>query len=378
MQVLWLTPIAWLGLTLVAVPVAIHLLVRQQTRRVDYPSLRFLRQSQLAAFRPRSPRDALLLSCRAAAVVAAIAALAGPVLTTSARATAYRQRVARAVVVEPGTAVEAPDGVTGDALVSRVFARDHLVDAVADANRWLAVQPPASRELVLVGTWRRGSVTAAALDAIPPSTGVRFVSTSVPAPSREVPWPVLHAGSGGALVLERRSVRLDDEATRVAPGVQVPVVPAPVQIVAATADQPLAEAALRAALSAGVRWSVEDTRVVVAWAGADESAVRGLSSGASLVRMSRPMPASGAASAVLAAIESVTAPATDALEPVAIGVEQLRAWSRPPAGVPVDAVPVDEGDRRWLWGLALGLLMLEHGLRRSPVAASASVETRVA
>ena len=64
MSVLWLSPAAFLGLALIAVPIVIHLLVRQQGRRVDYPSLRFLRSSRLAAFRRRNIQDALLLICR--------------------------------------------------------------------------------------------------------------------------------------------------------------------------------------------------------------------------------------------------------------------------------------------------------------------------
>ncbi len=44
MSVIWLAPAVLLGLGLIALPVAIHLLVRQQSRRIDYPSLRFLQQ----------------------------------------------------------------------------------------------------------------------------------------------------------------------------------------------------------------------------------------------------------------------------------------------------------------------------------------------
>ena len=38
---------------LVVLPIAVHLLVRQHSRTQLYPSLRFLRETQLAAFRRR-------------------------------------------------------------------------------------------------------------------------------------------------------------------------------------------------------------------------------------------------------------------------------------------------------------------------------------
>ena len=137
MSVFWLAPMALLGLGLVAVPIAIHLLVRQQNRRVDYPSLRFLRQSQLAAFRWRTIQDALLLACRVAIVAAAVLALAGPVVQTAARSAAYGNRVARAVVVEPGTSAGAAAAESAGAFVSATFTRSQIGDAVADAARWL-------------------------------------------------------------------------------------------------------------------------------------------------------------------------------------------------------------------------------------------------
>ena len=78
MSIAWLIPAAFAGLALVALPIAIHLLVRQQSRRVAFPSLRFLRQSPLSALRRRSVQDAGLLACRILIIVAAAAALAAP------------------------------------------------------------------------------------------------------------------------------------------------------------------------------------------------------------------------------------------------------------------------------------------------------------
>ena len=61
MSITWINPVALAGFALMALPIAIHLLVRQQTRSLPYPSLRFLRETALAAFRRRAIQDAALL-----------------------------------------------------------------------------------------------------------------------------------------------------------------------------------------------------------------------------------------------------------------------------------------------------------------------------
>lgn len=379
MSISWLAPAVLLGTALVAVPIAIHLLVRQQGRRVAYPSLRFVSPSALAAFRRRNVQDAALLACRMAIIVAVVLALAGPVLQTEARSAAHGSRVARAVIVLPGTPPEAA-AAAGEAFVSRAFTRANLDDAIADAVRWLGQQPPASREVLFTGTARRGQLTSVGLQGIPTSTGIRFATTTGAVAKRDVVLPSLRR-QDGALVLEQRKVHLADDATRVAAGPLAPVPDDLLRIEAAPEDRALADAAVRAALEEGVRWSRPDLRVLVVWEGADAAAVQRVTNGATLIRMSRPQPASSAASAVIAAVEQVTAPPTDSLEPVRIDEAQLRAWSRAPGAVPADARPADEGDRRWFWALALALLALEHVLRRAatrPVAAETAAEARVA
>lgn len=363
MWISWLVPAALWGFALVAVPIAIHLLVRQPSRRVDYPSLRFLRSSQLAAFRPRNIQDALLLICRVAIVAAAVMALAGPVIQSPARAEGYSDRVARAVIIEPGAEPEVVD-VAADAFASQRFSRANLRDAVADATRWLDEQPPAAREVVFVGAFRRGSLTAAHLAAVPVSSGLRFVPTSAAESAREVTFLVLRTRNG-ALVLDRQQASLGDDETRVSGGMATPVAADTLRVIAAPAEQALADAALRAALSAGLRWSDPAARALVVWTGADEQVVQRLLNGATVVRMERPASVSAAATAVRDAVERVTATELASLEPVRISSEQLQAWSRPPGRSPTDARPIDEGDRRWLWVLALALLAVEHGLRRA-------------
>jgi hypothetical protein len=90
---------------------------------------------------------------------------------------------------------------------------------------------------------------------------------------------------------------------------------------------------------------------------------------------------SSAVSAVIEAVEAVSAGPLGVLEPVRISDEELQEWSRSAGAMPADARPADEGDRRWLWALVLALLGAEYWLRRSrPTTASVDLdaEARVA
>jgi hypothetical protein len=60
-------------------------------------------------------------------------------------------------------------------------------------------------------------------------------------------------------------------------------------------------------------------------------------------------------------------------EPRRIAPATLARWSRRPGSVPDAAAPADEGDGRWLWLAVLGLLAVEHLMRRRSAAARAAV-----
>lgn len=375
MSVLWTTPMALLGIGLIALPIAVHLLVRHQIRTLVYPSLRFLRETQLAAFRRRRIEDALLLACRCAIVGIAAVALAGPVVQSAARSAEQARRVSRAIIT---TGAVAPDAVTrlgGGAFASARIERASLADGVRDALRWLDAQPRSAGEIVFVGEWRRGVIGRVDLAPIPQAVGIRFEQTASDL-SAELTVPVL-ARRQDRLVRIAQAVTAAADATRVSTGVISQVPDDLVSIVARQVDTPLAEAALRAALDAGVPWRDFDRRVLISWEGADEAAVKARSSGAEVVRMRVPQPAASAADAVRSAL--VQASGVRWTEPIALTSRQLEAWSRP-AGPPASNAPViDEGDRRWLWALVLVLLALEWRLRRSVATPAVSTqEARVA
>ena len=89
------------------------------------------------------------------------------------------------------------------------------------------------------------------------------------------------------------------------------------------ADTALAEAALRAALDAGVPWSDFDRRVVIVWEGADAAAIDRARPGAQVIRMAVPSPPSAAADAVRDGAARRIAPSRS-FEPVMLTPEQLR------------------------------------------------------
>jgi hypothetical protein len=370
MSIAWLAPAALMGLGLVALPIAIHLLVRQHARALPFPSLRFLQQTQLAALRRRTIQDALLLACRVAIIAAAAVALAGPVLQTASRTAGYATRVSRAVVPIGGAA---PANLTDGAWAANTFDRPVLADALGDAIRWLDQRPASAREIVIAGALRRGAIVEGDLAIVPADIGIRFVA--VPFESQaDVVMPVL-TRRNGVLARIDRPVQLDGDATRIADAGAVTVANDLVTIVAGPADSALATAALAAALDAGVPWSDFSQRVLIVWDGADPPA-----NGATVVRMAVPSPPAAAADEVLATLSRVSPPTT-MVEPAPITAEQLTAWSRPPGPPAADAPVVDEGDRRWLWALVLVLLLAECALRRrgaQPFSRIEDKEARVA
>jgi hypothetical protein len=322
MNITWFAPAAFAGLALIALPIAIHLLVRQQTRTLPYPSLRFLRETALAAFRRRRLEDALLLLCRAGILVVAVVALAGPIVQTPSRTASYSRRIARAHISVDATPAPQDLALAPGAFRFASFSRVEVADAIRDAVRWLNGQPPASREIVITGALARGSIHSADLLAVPADIGIGFVPRA-----RQVATDgtvqVLQRRNGALMLIERR-VHLESDSTSVVDG-NVTAAPADALRVAASRDQALAGAALDAQLEQGVLWSAPDFE-----------------------------------------------------EPVPIAPDQLAAWSRSPGPPSPDAPLADEGDRRWLWALALLLLAIEHRLRGAVTPRARQQEARVA
>ena len=107
MRVVWLQPWAWAGLAALAAPILIHLLARHRQRELLFPTLRFVRATQLAALKRRVIADVPLLVVRLLILTAAIAALAAPVFVSAARQRTWAARTARAIVALDGSSSSA-------------------------------------------------------------------------------------------------------------------------------------------------------------------------------------------------------------------------------------------------------------------------------
>jgi hypothetical protein len=270
------------------------------------------------------------------------------------------------VIVEAAD-VDAIAPLEESAFRSTRVQRAQIADALLDAVRWLDAQPRSSREIVFAGALRRGSIEAADLAVVPSGIGIRFEQTATDGPL-DLPVSILTRREGRLMRVER-AARLTSESTRVTEGAATPVPPDLVTISARPRDAALADAALRAALDAGVPWRDFESPVTIVWSGGGESAI---GPGTAIVRMPAPDPPSSAADAVLAELMKIGRPAW--VEPLAIPKQQLDAWSRR-SGPPAVDTPIGESDRRWLWALTLALLGAEWWLRRSAADRSTAIDT---
>jgi hypothetical protein len=77
----FLSPLTIVALALLALPVFVHLLVRGRARRLDFPTLRFLREIPSSRLRPSRLQQPFLLLLRLLALALLIAGLARPLIT---------------------------------------------------------------------------------------------------------------------------------------------------------------------------------------------------------------------------------------------------------------------------------------------------------
>ncbi len=108
---MFLSPLALLGIGLLALPLFIHALARRHARRFDFPSLEFIRQTKNFRLRPRRIQDPLLLVLRLIALLLVIAGLARPLFpgATSHMTTHVILIDSSLSMSVPGTAAAAKD-----------------------------------------------------------------------------------------------------------------------------------------------------------------------------------------------------------------------------------------------------------------------------
>jgi hypothetical protein len=254
---LWLNPLALFALASVALPLLIHLLIQRRAERFPFPTLRFLQPTRLAAIRRHLIEDLPLLAVRMAVLAAAAAALAGPLLVTAARRQAWDRRVVSAVVTDDATRpVEGRDREGGRApALRRTFSGAGIPDGIRRAILWLDTAPPARREIVIASPFPIGSITPADVAAIPADIGVRFERTGTLSHTRTVPGGRVLTPDGA----RTDEVTLDGDRTSVRDALTADPLAWPIDVVAATADQPAIDAAIAAVLSQRV-WAAPPDR----------------------------------------------------------------------------------------------------------------------
>ena len=341
MRAQWLLPAAlWLG-TLVALPLAVHLLARPWRPPLRFPTLRFLTTASAPARRRWQVRDPGLLAVRMAVVLVTAAAMAGPIWVTAARQAGWNARVARALVAPAALAsrvatTEIPDREG----IVRAFVNDDVSQALADASAWVAAQGPSQREIVVIGPLSRAALSAAALEAVPADIGLRFERTSaLPSNTRARDRLQLRAGT---LWRINELVVAGEADTTVREMSRTPERRAIVDVQAAPDARVVADAAVRAVLRRGVVLTTpEATALSAPWTG------------------------QAAALAAWLDAQAIDGDAAARAEPVPFTDDELRALTRPPAPRGPSAA-VDAGDRRVLWLVVLALLGFETWLRRRP------------
>lgn len=335
MTLTWLAPAAWWLATLVAVPVAVHLLARQRHQSLRFPTVRFLDDAAAPARRRWTPRDPWLLAVRLVIVLAVTAALAAPLLVTPARQARWDAPLAQAIVVTPAAADGAHVPTATGAGDQRRFVTADLRGGLADAAAWLAVHRFSRREIVVVAPLARDAVDVADVKALPADLGVRFVRT--PAPSSTPATRVRAELVDDTLWRITETVTLDDTGTTVRETARVASSARVIEPVAPVEARAAAEAARRAVLRRGVLVT-GDAPIAVPW--------------------------TGDIAAFAAAIDAQAGEGSGT-DPAPIAEATLSAMTRPPRPRGPSA-PVDEGDRRAVWLAVLALLGLETWLRSRP------------
>jgi hypothetical protein len=276
--VIWLNPLALVGMAAIVAPIVIHILVQRRAPSFPFPTLRFLQPTRLASIRRHVLEDLPLLLVRAAILAIAAAALAGPFLVTPARRAEWNGRVARMVVVHQDTdgaperaaARPAAPSIARAALseppaaFQTAIETPDLRDGIARAVAWFDAAPPARRELVVVAPFALGSLARIDLAEVPPEVGIRLVrSGELPATRSFAAPQVLVADLAPFSVHRRnRTIDLNGPSTTVREDAPAPAA-VPVEIVASAEVKRAAEATLAAVLSQRVPAPIPDRTVRV-------------------------------------------------------------------------------------------------------------------
>jgi Mg-chelatase subunit ChlD len=124
----FLSPLFLIGTLAAALPVLVHLVRRTRARRLEFPSLMFLRRIEQKTIRKRRLRNLLLLALRSAALFLLAMAFARPYFTTESHADGGANRMLTVILID--TSYSARYGGAFDR--ARLSARDIVNRAAED------------------------------------------------------------------------------------------------------------------------------------------------------------------------------------------------------------------------------------------------------
>jgi hypothetical protein len=153
MGLTFLTPAILGGIAFVAVPLVLHLVMRQIPKRLVFPAVRFIRQREQANRRQLKLRHLLLLLLRTAAIVLLAAALARPSIKTRGGLGSQEAPVAAALVFD-----------TSPRMAYRQENHTRLEKA-KETGRWLLTQLPPESEAAVIESEEPGRDFAVDLGA---------------------------------------------------------------------------------------------------------------------------------------------------------------------------------------------------------------------
>ncbi|MDX6693747.1 MAG: hypothetical protein QOF02_1350 [Blastocatellia bacterium] len=156
----FLSPLALIGLTLVALPVIVHLLARRRAARLDFPTLRFLRETPSFRLHPRSLRQPLLLALRVLALVLLILGLARPLIAP--RPSSQKTRL---ILLDASLSMRAPHR----AEAARAEARA-IINSLAQGER-AALISLSTEAVALAATTVERAELLAAVEKYEPGSG---------------------------------------------------------------------------------------------------------------------------------------------------------------------------------------------------------------
>ena len=167
----FLSPLFFLALGAIAIPVLVHLIQREKKRVVEFPSLMFVQRIPYQSVRRRRIRHWFLLLMRAAAVVLVVAAFARPFLPKQAAAAAAITGGSREVVI---LLDESASMGYGDHWAKAVDAARSAIGDVGASDRATLVLFGRNAEEAVRSTSDRGRLEAALASAKVTSGATRY------------------------------------------------------------------------------------------------------------------------------------------------------------------------------------------------------------